>query len=527
MDQELAIEIMLAGHSVFLTGSAGAGKTYALNEFIREAKRLGKKVAVTASTGIAASHLNGNTIHSWSGIGVRDNLSRSFYDKMPKTRREKINKADILIVDEISMLHGDYLDMVDQVCRKIREAEETPFGGLQVVLSGDFFQLPPVVRRNNGDALIDEPIVTPFAYNSVSWQELDPVILYLETQFRQDDDEFLEILNKIRAGEITRDHAEKIAERYGAKLEGYDEITELHTHNRNVDSQNDRKLAELEGDSHFYEMTTTGKDYFVERLVSSCLALAKLELKEGALVMALKNSPEGRYVNGSIGVVVGFQPAVIVDGSPMLQTDYPIVKFRNGWESAIVPDTWEIRDGDTKVASLTQIPLKLAYAITVHKSQGMTLDAARMNLANVFEPGMGYVALSRVKSLQDISITGLTSKAFFVHPEVGEKDIEFRKRSAQASDKFDSLRANRKKRERKRDKKSTDSKSPQAWSDKLAKMRETYPNAYRPWAESDDAKLKKLWKDGVEIDDLSKKFERHPGSIQARLKKHFSEDLFY
>jgi ATP-dependent exoDNAse (exonuclease V) alpha subunit len=442
MDQELAIETMLSGENVFLTGSAGAGKTYALNEFIRIAKKSGKKVAVTASTGIAATHLGGNTIHSWSGIGVRETLPKNFAKDLPKNRVDKIGKADILIIDEISMLHDYYLDMVDEVCREVRGQRTQPFGGLQVVFCGDFFQLPPVVRRAEADDFDgidvdpDEPTKTPFAYNSTVWQELDPVVLYLDSQFRQEDAEFLEILNKIRAGEINRHYADKIAARHNATLGEGGEITELHTHNFNVDHKNTAKLASLTGESHFYDMTTTGKEHFVERMQKSCLALPRLELKKDALVMAIKNDQNGRFVNGSIGTVVDFEK----------ETDYPIVQFRNDRKCTVEPIMWENRDGDVKLASLTQIPLKLAYAITVHKSQGMTLDAARINLANCFEPGMGYVALSRVKSLKNLSIAGLNSKAFFVHPEVSEKDVEFREKSATARDKFEHLRANKEKR---------------------------------------------------------------------------------
>ncbi|HVI69713.1 MAG TPA: AAA family ATPase, partial [Magnetospirillaceae bacterium] len=146
MNQALALEIMLEGHSVLLTGQAGSGKTFVLNEFIRAAKHQDKFVAVTATTGLAATHLGGNTIHAWSGIGVHDELPTSFFRDIPKGRRDMIAKTDVLIIDEISMLHDFRLDMIDEVARTVRK-DPRPFGGLQVILCGDFFQLPPVNRR--------------------------------------------------------------------------------------------------------------------------------------------------------------------------------------------------------------------------------------------------------------------------------------------------------------------------------------------------------------------------------------------
>lgn len=517
MDQELALEILLDGHNAFLTGAAGSGKTHVLNNFIKLSKKSGKKVAVTATTGIAATHLNGNTIHAWSGLGILGSIPKHFYENMPKGRHDQIKKVDVLIIDEISMLHDYRLDLINEVCQKVRK-DSSPFGGVQVVFSGDFFQLPPVTRREekNYDGVdedYDDTLKTEFAYNSKAWQDAQPVILYLNSQHRQADDEFLDILNKIRRNEILRSDAEKIAARHRASLDNNCEITELHTTNRDVDYINDRRMNDLPGNFVDYEMTYTGSDNYVDRLKKSCLAQEVLRLKKGALVMALKNDHEQGFVNGSIGTIVGFDD----------DSNEPIVQFRNGRKITVSETSWELRDGDKRQASLIQIPLRPAYAITVHKSQGMTLDAAKINLANTFEPGMGYVALSRVRSIDSLSILGLHSNAFKVHPEVLNMDQQFQADSTLAKTKFEPLRANIKKRDKQRGKKS-DNKS-KAWTDKLAEMRKTHPNAYKPWSEDDDEKLLKLVEKGKSVDDLSKVFGRHHGAIESRVEKLFGEDF--
>ncbi|MGV9002234.1 MAG: ATP-dependent DNA helicase [Candidatus Saccharimonadaceae bacterium] len=504
MNQALALEIMLSGESVLLTGPAGAGKTFVLNQFIKLAKHDAKHVSVTATTGLAATHLGGTTIHSWAGIGVADALPSGFAEHMAKGRREIIEKTDVLIIDEISMLHDFRLDMVDEVCRIVRKEPDVPFGGIQIIMSGDFFQLPPI---NRGDSRAGS-----FVVSSEVWRDLDPVICYLEEQHRQDDETLIDILNAIRAGDVRRHHAETLLARTEVYPEDFELLTELHTVNVDVDKMNAAKLAEIDDDEISYEQSSTGAEGYIEGLQRSVLAPKVLKLKLGALVMAVKNSPERKYVNGSLGTVVAFEP----------HTEYPIVAFQNGKEITMSPDTWELRDGDKKRASITQIPLRLAWAITVHKSQGMTLDAARIDLRKAFVEGMGYVALSRVKNVNNLYLTGINQMALKVSPEAQRIDVDLRQKAAAASKQFAHLAKNAEKRAKAPAPKA---KAATGWAEKIEKMREEFPNAYRPWLPAQDDELKQHFQQGESLKKLSKRLGRHEGSIKMRLQKHFGEDV--
>ncbi|HUD21193.1 MAG TPA: DEAD/DEAH box helicase, partial [Candidatus Saccharimonadales bacterium] len=392
--------------------------------------------AVTASTGIAATHIGGLTIHSWCGIGIKDTLtSRDLSDIVSNKRIVgRIKKAEVLIIDEISMLSAKTFTAVDKVCRAVRKSNvpfaedksKLPFGGLQVVLVGDFFQLPPVTRRvevsNEQTFFPDEDEnTTPFAFSSPAWRELDPTVCYLIEQHRQEDAVLLNALNAIRSNvvdDITRDC---LAGRIVSVLPK-ETITKLFPHNANVDRINEVELAKLTTQKRSFAMHSRGAPPLIESLIRNCLSPESLVLKVGAKVMFTKNHPEGRYVNGTLGEVIGFDK----------EEGQPIVKTRAGKTIVVEVSEWGIQDGEKILAAIDQYPLRLAWAITVHKSQGMSLDAAVIDLRQAFEYGQGYVALSRVRTLDGLYLLGFNARALEVHPTVSEQDARFREASALA-----------------------------------------------------------------------------------------------
>lgn len=405
------------GKNIFLTGAAGSGKTYLLNKYINYLKENNVVVAVTASTGIAATHLQGATIHSWSGMGVRDHLSNKDLEKLLTKSRIKRNykKTKVLIIDEISMLHPHQLDMVDTIARYILNSEQA-FGGIQVVLCGDFFQLPPI---SSGSL----PQTKQFAYESSAWKEGSFHVCYLHEQHRQSNDLLLTVLNDIRSGTAGEHTKVPLRTRYKKEPQGAVKATKLYSRNINVDAMNDQALANICGQEKIFTMITDGFGALVDGLKKSCLAPEKLKLKIGAEVMFIKNDSMGKYVNGTRSVVVGFDK----------KEGWPLVKTYDDKIITATPEVWKYEDNGVILATITQVPLRLAWAITIHKSQGMTLDAAEIDLGDAFEPGMGYVALSRVRSLTGLKLMNLNEMALKVNLKILEHDKVFHDNSIETA----------------------------------------------------------------------------------------------
>ena len=415
MTQSEALNLLMMGNNIYLTGQAGSGKTYLLNEYVKFLKKNKVCVAVTASTGIAATHLNGITIHSWSGIKVKKEMTDHDIARLnanPVTRR-RIQAPKVLVIDEVSMFHSYRLDAVNKLCKIIRNNAQ-PFGGLQVILCGDFFQLPPVADEGYPAA--------SFAYKSDAWTELDLKVCYLDEQHRQWDEEFLRVLNDIRSREVNEGTFEKLAKRLNGVLPNDVYPTKLYSHNADVDAINNFELEKIDKPEFTYQMVVRGKKKLVEALKKGCLAPENLVLKEGAVVMFVKNNPGKGYINGTLGKVVGFD-----------SDNYPIVKLHSGKEIVVVPGSWILEENDKILAEISQIPLRLAWAITVHKSQGMSLDVAEMDLSKAFDYGMGYVALSRLRSLEGLRLLGINEMAFRVNDEIGEMDMVFKKLSKEVA----------------------------------------------------------------------------------------------
>ncbi|HVA96058.1 MAG TPA: PIF1 family DEAD/DEAH box helicase [Candidatus Acidoferrales bacterium] len=415
MTQQDALNLLMMGKNVYLTGQAGSGKTYILNLYINYLKKHKVPVAITASTGIAATHLNGGTIHSWSGIGIKSHLTHNDIAKIlgNENKRAKLLTAKVLIIDEISMFHSYRLDMVNQICKLARQ-DNRPFGGLQVILCGDFFQLPPINEQGLEKS--------GFAYKSEAWEELDLTVCYLDEQHRQLDDSFLKVLNDIRSQDVSEYTFEKLSTRLNKEFLEHIIPTKLYTHNADVDGINNFELEKIDKPVHQYHMTTQGNKELVDVLKKGCLAPEELLIKEGALVMFIKNNPAKGYINGTLGKVQGFD----TDGNPIVQT-------YDGKEIIAMPTSWKFEENETVLAEISQVPLRLAWAITVHKSQGMSLDAAEIDLSKSFAYGMGYVALSRVKSLEGIRLLGINATAFMVDNDVAKFDEVLKKLSHEAT----------------------------------------------------------------------------------------------
>ena len=463
MRQSSALDILKTGQNVFLTGSAGSGKTYTLNQYIDYLRARRVPVAVTASTGIAATHMNGTTIHSWSGIGIKDELTDRDLSNLSRKQflADRLKDTAVLIIDEISMLHAKQINLVSQVLKHVRKNDKA-FGGIQVVVAGDFFQLPPIGSKGESNR-------EKFAFMSEAWLEAKFHICYLSEQHRQVSEaangglDLDDILNQIRRQEVTFEAIAALEATFDQNVDI--KRTRLYTHNLNVNSINDKELAALEGEMMRFTATSTGDSKLVETLKKTVRTQDDLVLKVGAKVMFIKNNTELGVSNGTMGELIGFAAVkinddkdnsddLIEDDSESTENDadknikgkgkkttkdkdkpkvkkpstqkMPVVRLNSGREVIAEPEEWIIEDetGDV-LASYEQVPLCLAWAITIHKSQGMTLDAAEIDLSRTFELGQGYVALSRLKSLAGLQLLGMNDMSLQLDPLARGADKRF------------------------------------------------------------------------------------------------------
>lgn len=407
MTQKQALNILKMGFNVFLGGPPGSGKTFLLKKYIEFLRNKGKDVAVTASTGIAATHLGGTTIHSWSGLGIKDTLTTQDLKKLLKKKylRSHFRKTQVLIIDEVSMLQACQFDSLNYICQTFKK-QSKPFGGMQIVCSGDFFQLPPVSKK--------EP--ARFITESQIWSRMNIKVCYLTEQHRQKNNDLLEILRLIRSRQPEK--ARRLLKSSPQKTSFSIKPARLYTHNKDVDVINRNRLAKIKSKKFVYSMKNYGPHGLVNSLKRNCLAVPKLGLKKGAKVMFIKNGFGQGYVNGTLGQIVDFN-----------KRKMPVVKTLKGRHVSVKPVSWTIEQEAEVKAQIRQLPLRLAWAITVHKSQGMNLEAARINLAKSFLRGMGYVALSRLTRLEGLELLGLNKKALQVSPRAWQLDKILKKSS--------------------------------------------------------------------------------------------------
>ncbi len=476
MRQSSALDILQTGQNVFLTGSAGSGKTYTLNQYINYLRARRVPVAVTASTGIAATHMSGTTIHSWSGIGIKDELSERDLTTLARKQflADRLKETAVLIIDEISMLHAKQLNLVNQVLKHVRKSDQ-PFGGIQVVVAGDFFQLPPIGSRGESNR-------EKFAFMSEAWLDAQFHICYLSEQHRQVSEaangglDLDDILNQIRRQEVSFEAIAALEATYDQDVDI--KRTRLYTHNLNVNKINDKELAELSGEMKRYEAISIGEDKLVDTLKKTVRTQDELVLKVGAKVMFIKNNTELNVSNGTMGELIGYATVKVDDSQAKAKAEkdarshalesketliasdddtddsiveppakkaekalskqptsqkMPVVRLNSGREVIAEPEEWIIEDETGEVlASYQQVPLCLAWAITIHKSQGMTLDAAEIDLSRTFELGQGYVALSRLKSLAGLQLLGMNSMSLQLDPLARGADKRFLALSAEA-----------------------------------------------------------------------------------------------
>lgn len=415
--QKLAWSLVQENKNIFLTGQAGTGKSFLIKKIVESIPKF-KKTIITSMTGISAILINGVTLHSYLGIGLGQDKIEVLLDKILKNKwiSKKWLSINTLIIDEVSMLSPELFDKLEEMARIIR-SNDLPFGGIQILLSGDFFQLPCPEKSDD---------TKKFCFQAESWNRvIENNIINLTEIIRQQDDKiFCDILQKIRIGDITQEVNEILDSCLNKNLNNNLGIkpTKLYCLNKDVDYINNTELLKLnteennlyQFDMEFYVYNCDNfkiQDILINKYKKNTTAPDILKLCVGAQVILLKNIDfENGLVNGSRGVVVKFI------------NDKPLVRFLSGLEIIIDWNEWTFKEYPAKII-VSQLPLKLAWVLTVHKSQGMTLDYVEVNLNQVFEYGQAYVALSRVRSLSGLSIIDINYDKIRAHPII----IEFYK----------------------------------------------------------------------------------------------------
>jgi ATP-dependent DNA helicase PIF1 len=454
-EQRHVVELVKRGDSIFFTGVAGTGKSFTLKQIAREMGTDG--IFFTAMTGVAASQIpEATTLHSFAGIGRGDGTLEQV---LVRVRTNKVavknwQTARILVIDEVSMLSRRLFEMLDFIAKALRK-KSTDFGGIQLVMVGDFFQLPPVSSNDSQAQAGDKEK----CFESVVWTRKIRSCVALRTVYRQKDQALVAMLNEVRYNNITQHTLDLIRSLARPIPNVARDVTPtmLLPFNNQVDRINESKLAAINAPAFRYEAIDSGADSFlVSNLNNICMLAQTLTLKKGASVMLLKNYNNVKLYNGSVGVIIGFKQRALIDDSSSAQPGaspdqgrnsrnkvvreagqveilesksactpkdclVPVVRFADGREYPVGYDSYEM-DGLTRDspcrARREQIPLKLAWALTVHKSQGMSIDMLVVDLSKVFEPGQAYVALSRARTLEGLQVLSFDPRRCWCDPKV-------------------------------------------------------------------------------------------------------------
>ena len=405
--QKDALNKIVKGYNVFLTGMSGTGKSLIIKLFYDKYKN-SKNIGMTSTTGTSAILIGGTTLHSFLGIGLGKDMVESLYLKIKKKSYmlKRWCELDTIIIDEISMLSPELFDKLELLARKLRY-NERPFGGIQLILTGDFLQIPCIGTEE-------------ICFEAKSWDKCIKYSIYLTEIFRQNDNIFQKCLNEVRIGKLSKESIDILNSRVNKKLTNSSGIfpTKIYSLNKDVDKENQKELDKLclnNKDLEFleyelqFDILKKNLKFVDEKIKKNCIAPQNLQLCLGAQVMLLYNIDlDIGLANGSRGVITKFED------------DLPVVKFMNGVECPINYQEWIIEENNEKILSITQIPLKVAYAITVHRSQGLTIDFAELDLSDIFEYGQAYVALSRVKTLEGLSIRNLNIKKIIANKKAVE-----------------------------------------------------------------------------------------------------------